>query len=128
MCLSRDFDRRRFLKFSLGAMGSVLLPLHPAAVFADEPAADPRFFMMILFPNGMDPTYLFDARPLEMTQAGKIQNYIGAEPEPWLTDGAEPQLSTRLTAPLRPFKDRFSILNGVLMAQGFEGHDQNMNF
>src|ERR1019366_6217460 len=36
--------------------------------------------------------------------------------------------ATRLIEPLKPFRDRFSVLNGVVMATGFDGHDQNMNF
>ena len=27
---------------------------------------------------------MFDARPLSMTKAGKIQNYLGKEPDPWI--------------------------------------------
>src|SRR5215475_8357164 len=63
-----------------------------------------------------------------MTQAGKIQNYLGEEPGVWRGSNGVSTLATRLVAPLRPFCDRFSVLNGVYMTPSFDGHLQNMNF
>ncbi len=71
---------------------------------------------------------MFDARPLSMTRAGKIQNYLGEEPGVWTGRNGVTTLATRLVAPLRPFRDRFSVLNGVYMTPSFDGHLQNMNF
>ena len=50
-----------------------------------------------------------------MTRAGKIQNYLGEEPGVWTGSNGATTLATRLVAPLRPFSDRFSVLNGVYM-------------
>jgi hypothetical protein len=71
---------------------------------------------------------MFDARPLAMTQAGHIQNYLGSEPEPWTGRNGVIAPATSLVKPLMPFRDRFSILNGVVMTPSFDGHQQNMNF
>jgi hypothetical protein len=71
---------------------------------------------------------MFDARPLSMTAAGKIQNYLGEEPGVWAGRNGQSTLATRLVAPLAPFRDRFSVLNGVYMTPSFDGHLQNMNF
>ena len=71
---------------------------------------------------------MFDARPLSMTKAGKIQNYLGKEPDPWIGKNGVKALATSLIKPLAPFRDRFSVLNGVCMAPSFDGHLQNMNF
>lgn len=123
------FNRRDFVRLSLGAAGTMCFPLlsrTARAAFAVQ--GDPHFFLQIMFPGGMDPTYLFDARPLALTQAGVIQNYMGAEPTEWAGTNGGRSFATRLVEPLKPYRDRFSVMNGVLMAMGFDGHDQNMNF
>jgi hypothetical protein len=71
---------------------------------------------------------MFDARPLSMTKAGRIQNYLGHEPSPWVGHNGTSALATSLIKPLIPFRDRFSIINGVYMTPSFDGHLQNMNF
>jgi hypothetical protein len=92
-------------------------------------APDDQFFLLISVPNpsGLDPSYLFDSRPLAMTQAGAIQNYRGTEPKAWTGTNGVSTLATELTSPLEPFRSSFSVINGVVMAAGFDGHDQNFN-
>jgi hypothetical protein len=120
-------SRRDFLRISLGGAGTLLLPgsSFPQAV---EPHNEPHFFLMIVLNGGADSSYMFDARPLSMTKAGKIQNYLGEEPSPWIGRNGVSTLATSLIKPLGPFRDRFSVLNGVYMTPSFDGHLQNMNF
>jgi len=120
--------RRDILKISLAGAGTLVLPgaglLQAAAQAPDEP----HFFLMIVLNGGADSSYMFDARPLSMTKAGKIQNYLGQDPSPLSGRNGTNTLATSLTKPLLPFRDRFSILNGVYMTPSFDGHLQNMNF
>lgn len=122
-----SFSRRDVIR--LGALGAGTLLL-PAAGLAPAAGAeqDPHFFLLIVLDGGADPSYMFDARPLSMTRAGKIQNYLGEEPEVWTGKNGTATLATRLVSPLRAFSDRFSVLNGVYMTPSFDGHLQNMNF
>jgi len=120
--------RRDILKISLGGAGTLILPgasLLPAAAQVPE---EPHFFLMIVLNGGADSSYMFDARPLSMTKAGKIQNYLGQEATPFSGRNGTSALATSLIKPLLPFSDRFSILNGVYMTPSFDGHLQNMNF
>lgn len=124
-----NINRRELL--GQAAIGGSLLslgsPFGLSLAQAQENTA-PHFFFTIYVQGGMDSSYLFDARPNTMTDAGKIQNYLNEDPGVW--DGVNGQVcrSTRLTQPLRPFKDRLTIINGVLMATSFDGHDQNLNY
>src|SRR5882757_561841 len=120
-------SRRDMLKISVGAAGTLLLP-GSSFLPASEPIDGAHFFLMIVLNGGADPSYMFDARPLSMTQAGKIQNYLGKAPAPWAGRNGVSTLSTPLTKPLEPFRDRFSVLNGDYMPPSFDGHLQNMNF
>jgi hypothetical protein len=104
--------------------GSVFAPAAPT--FAQAPA-EPHFFLKVYFDGGIDSSYLFDARPLSFTSFGKIQNYLGQDPTQWVGNNGGKTLATSLVTPLLPFKQHFSIVNGVHMAIGFEGHDQNAN-
>jgi hypothetical protein len=119
--------RRDFLKISLGSAGTLLLP---GADFlqASEPRDNDHFFLMIVLNGGADSSYMFDARPLSMTRSGKIQNYLGKEPTPWIGHNGGATLASPLTKPLAPFRNRLSVLNGVYMTPSFDGHLQNMNF
>ncbi len=119
--------RRRFLSFAAAGGGTLLLPQVGArdAAAADR---DPHFFLLIVLNGGADPAYMFDARPLSMTRAGLIQNYLGQEPFPWRGRNGIATLASPLVKPLLPFRDWFSVINGVYMTQGFDGHLQNMNF
>jgi hypothetical protein len=119
--------RRNILQFSLGGAGTLLLP-GASFLEAAAPNPEPHFFLLIVLNGGADCSYTFDARPLSMTRAGLIQNYLGQEPAPWVGRNGTAARVTSLTKPLTRFRDRFSILNGVIMTPSFDGHLQNMNF
>jgi Protein of unknown function (DUF1501) len=121
-------SRRDILRFGAAGAGTLLLPGAGFLEASEHDTADPHFFLLIILNGGADPSYMFDARPLSMTRAGKIQNYLGTEPDPWTGRNGGVALATSLIRPLVPFRDRFSILNGVYMAPSFDGHTQNMNF
>ena len=123
----QTFSRRDVIRLGAIGAGTLLLPGVGSAVAADADH-DPHFFLLIVVDGGADPSYMFDARPLSMTRAGKIQNYLGEEPGIWRGSNGAVTLATRLVAPLRTFADRFSVLNGVYMTPSFDGHLQNMNF
>lgn len=120
-------SRRRFLQYALGSGTLLLVPSLIRQEAQAQAPTEPHFFLQIFLQGGADTSYLFDARPLAMTAAGKIQNYIGREPAPWLGHNGGRCLATDLTNPLVPLKDYFSILNGVMMEPTFPGHDQNSN-
>ena len=65
-------SRRDVLRFGAFGAGTLLLPRtsFPAAL---SPDADPHFFLLVVLNGGADSSYMFDARPLSMTKAGKIQ-------------------------------------------------------
>ena len=93
-----------------------------------KPAED-RFFLQIMpsYPAGWDSSYLFDARPLSMTKARLIQNYLGEEPELWTGRNGTMTWASSLTKPLKEFQSYFNVINGVHMSP-VDGHDQNFNF
>ena len=123
----QSFSRRDVIRLGAIGAGTVLLPRSRSGdgCRSDQ---DPHFFLLVVLDGGADPSYMFDARPLSMTRAGMIQNYLGEEPSAWSGSNGVTTLATRLVAPLRPFRDRFSVLNGVYMTPSFDGHLQNMNF
>lgn len=125
--MGHSHSRRSFLKIGLTGATVMSLPRmlqsHKAQAYRDEP----HFFLQLCFLNGLDASYLFDARPLAMTAAGKIQNYLNAEPELWMGSNGQSCLATSLVAPLKKFRNSFSIINGVHMATQFDGHEQNTN-
>ena len=108
-------SRRDVLRLGAFGAGTLLLPRSsfPTALRHD---ADPHFFLLVVLNGGADSSYMFDARPLSMTKAGKIQNYLGKEPDPWIGKNGGKALATSLIKPLAPFRDRFRVLNGVCMA------------
>lgn len=125
-----SLSRRQFIRLGALGTGTILLPKLTAAEAAEMvgPEQEPHFFLLIVLEGGADPSYMFDARPLSMTAAGKIQNYLGEAPRVWTGRNGQAALATRLVTPLAEFRDRFSILNGVYMTPSFDGHLQNMNF
>jgi len=116
------YQRREILKLAALATPGLFLPKWSFAQ-----SADAHFFLLIVLNGGADPSYLFDARPLSMTRAGKIQNYLGREPGVWTGSNGISTRATSLTRPFEEFRDRMSILNGVVMDPSFDGHPQNMN-
>src|SRR5262249_58154418 len=123
----RTASRRDVLKLAAFGGGTLLLP-NGDFLAAAEPNPDPHFFLLVVLGGGADSSYMFDARPLSMTKAGKIQNYLGQEPASFTGRNGTSTLATSLIKPLQPFRDRFSVLNGVYMTPSFDGHLQNMNF
>src|SRR5437899_9124897 len=99
--------RRDMLKISLAGAGTLILPgsgLLPAAAQSPD---EPHFFLMIVLNGGADCSYMFDARPLSMTKAGKIQNYLKQEPVPFTGRKGKATLATSLVMPIQPFRDHF---------------------
>src|SRR5690606_17616615 len=119
------WNRRQVIK--AGGTAAVVSAGGPLARPALAESTEPHFFLQVVASDGWDVSYIFDARPLAMTEAGKSANYLGETPSVWRGGNGQTTLSTRVVDPLRPYADRFSVLNGVLMAPSFDGHDQNMN-
>jgi len=116
---------RRSLLFSASALGlTLLLPRRKGRAESPKPT---RFLLHVMAQGGLDTSMLFDARPLAMTAAGKIHNPLGEEPTVWAGDNGQQTLAGSATGVLRPLRDRFSVVNGVVMSTTFDGHDQNTN-
>ncbi|HYX35653.1 MAG TPA: DUF1501 domain-containing protein [Oligoflexus sp.] len=140
MTLSHGVDRRRFCRLLSSTLPFLSLSASP--LFAsDKREQEPHFFLNFIISGGADVTYLFDARPLEFTDAGRLQNYlyknaaIGSQvlkdPTPlrWEGSNGVATLVTPLANPLEKYRQHFSILNGVVMlANGLVGHGQNLYF
>ncbi len=89
-------------------------------------AKEPHFFLAVTIPGGVDATYTFDGRPLEMTKAGLQANYLGAEPEIYTGKNGQKLLMASTASALEPHLSDLAVINGVLMSPGFDGHDQNL--
>jgi uncharacterized protein (DUF1501 family) len=120
-------DRRSFCKTGAATAAGLGVLGKSQILRADEQKAEPHFFLQLFLPGGMDASYTFDARPLSMTAAELIQNYIGKEPTMMTGSNGNTCLRTELVNPLLPFLDRFSVLNGVMMAPDFDGHEDNQS-
>ena len=79
--------------------------------------------------GGFDPAYLFDPRPRQFTANGHITNYfpVGEEHFTWPGSNGE-GIATAAARPLLPWKDRFTVLKGVHMSPGFDGHLENFRY
>jgi hypothetical protein len=119
-------NRREFLGHGASLCAGVVL--RASWLQAATAGGDPHFFLQVFISGGMDSSYLFDARPLAMTQAGKIQNYLGEEPRAWEGKNGQVTLATRLVEKLAPYRARFSVINGIVMTTTFDGHPQNINY
>ena len=116
---------RRNILFAGSALGlTFLLPRKKTRAGGGTPQ---RFLLSIVAQGGLDTTMMFDARPLAMTAAGKIHNPLGADPMLWTGSNGQTALTASTAAPLHPLKDKFSVINGVVMSTSFDGHDQNTN-
>jgi hypothetical protein len=91
-------------------------------------STEPHFFLQLNVFGGFDQSYLFDSRPLSMVGAGKKALYLNEEPTEWIGSNGHRTLVTPATAPLRAVQSDLTILNGVVMAAQFDGHEQNANF
>lgn len=119
-------SRRSFCKGLGLGFGASLLPISRLAF--SNIAEEPHFFLQVVLPGGMDATYTFDARPLAMTRAKLLQNYLGDEPIRLTGANGQATWRTRLVDPIMKFHDRFSIINGVIMVPEFDGHPNNVSF
>jgi hypothetical protein len=122
---SPPIARRKLLAFGAAGAGTLMFPSARTALAAP---AEPHFFLLIMMGGGADAAYTYDARPLSMTAAGRVHNYLGEQPGLLRGRNGQTTLATRLTWPLIRLQDRFSILNGVVMTPSFDGHLQNVNF
>lgn len=133
MNLNEQVSRRKFLAVSTAtAAVSLVNPVTSVAQIlgrAKGEDQDPHFFMHIFLPGGLDFHSMFDSRPLEMTKAGLIHDPMGVEPLRITGTNGGSAFVTELTSNLRSkFADRFSVLNGVMMQPGFNGHPENVAY
>ena len=120
--------RRDFLKVGASSVGCAYVAAQTPMLFGAEATAEPHFFLQIIIPGGVDPSYFFDARPLEMTAAKLIQNYSGTEAILYTGSNGQQTWRSQLMNPLMPYMNKISVINGVHMVAAFDGHPQNMNF
>jgi hypothetical protein len=117
-----SMNRRVFLGGTVGLGAALVFPRVGRAA-----PSEPHFFLQVLISGGADPTYLLDARSLEMTAARLQQNYLGKEPTPWVGSNGGSTLAAEPAAALRPFQSDLAVLNGVIMSPVFDGHAENTN-
>lgn len=127
--------RREFLASAAGlAAAQGLMPMHAlggilgSSRYVRYREEDAHFFLHVYMANGLDFHTLFDSRPLEMTAAKLIHDPMGNEPTLWQGSNGGKTWATALTAPLAKYRDRFSVLNGVVMLPDFNGHFENSNY
>lgn len=99
----------------------------PSTPGANSDPSNPHFFLQINIPGGLDASYLFDARSLDMTKANLIANYHGKDPILYQGSNGQSTFRTSLTDPLMKYQNLFSVVNGVVMSPSLVGHDQLMN-
>lgn len=118
-------NRRELFQYS--AMSLSGLGFNPS-LFA-ETQEEPHFLLILFVSGGLDSTYLFDARSLNQYKAKLQTNYLNTPQEPTIWNGTNGGMTkvTSLVKPLEKWRKHFSILNGVLMADNFDGHEQNIN-
>lgn len=128
MTKSYNLNRRDFLGSS--ALGLGTLALSPTLLAQAGAAQDPHFLLVLFVKGGLDATYFFDARSLDQHAAKLQTNYMKSPQEPTVWTGVNGGKTkvTSLVKPLDKLRQHFSILNGVLMADNFDGHEQNINF
>lgn len=122
---------RRSLLSSASALGLFLLMpkafVRAARAATPKDAAPQRYLLHLVAQGGLDTSSMFDARPLAMTAAGKIHNPLAADPTVWTGSNGQTALAASPAMGLASIKDRFSVINGVVMSTTFDGHDQNTN-
>jgi hypothetical protein len=121
--------RREFLaKTSALAAGSSMFSVFGGLNAEAQEAREPHFFLQLNVFGGFDQSYLFDSRPLSMVSAGKKALYLEQEPTEWIGVNDQKTLVTEAASVLRNYHADLTILNGVVMAAQFDGHEQNANF
>ena len=125
MCM---IDRRQFLETcGSAALALALIPSWAWGALRPRSGQNPHFFIQVLLNGGADPIYFFDGRPLSMTRAGLVHNYLDQEPFEWKGKNGQSALVSETMRPLEPYRDAFSIVNGMVMSVRDDGHVQNMN-
>lgn len=125
--MTLQLTRRGTLKMGCSLGGATLFGRSRLA-FAKSEKEEPHFFISLLAEGGLDCSYLFDARPRSMTAAGIIQNYNEDDSRLWTGSKGGQLLAGPSSVALEPYKNDFSVINGVIMSPGFDGHDQNLNY
>ena len=105
------YTRRNILKSGAAFTGGLYLAQNKTAL--GDMVKEPHFYLQLYYSNGFDSSYLFDGRPLSFTKAGKIQNYVGADPTPWMGRNGQSCLASSLVSPLSSYKEDFSVINGI---------------
>lgn len=116
-------NRRDIIKLGLMGAGSCFFPIKINA----QTMANEHFLYILFLDGGADFTYLFDARPLEMTKAELLSNHIGQEPYLWTGINGGRCLASDLTRKLKPYSQDITIVNGVFMDTNFIGHPNMVN-
>lgn len=129
---SHSFDRRSILRNGLATAAGAYIALRSGDLFAgpaqDTAVKDPHFFLQIFIPGGMNASYLFDARPLTMTAEKLMVNYRGKDGILYTGSNGVNCLRTEIVDPLMPYRDSFSVINGVMMSSSFDGHEENESY
>jgi uncharacterized protein (DUF1501 family) len=128
MSQNNRLTRRTFLKSS--SIGLTSLGFNQQLIAQKAVPDEPHFLLVLFVKGGLDTTYFFDARSLDQHAAKLQTNYMKNPQEPTIwtgVNGGKTKVSP-LVKPLEKFRQNFSILNGVLMADNFDGHEQNINF
>ncbi len=124
----KKINRRDFFEASMKTgLALAGASLFPSLSFArSSHSNDPHFFLNVIIPNGLDLSYLMDARSMALTTAGIKTNYLNEDPKELSFRNAQ-TLVTKLFDPLLPYKDSFSVVQGIHMSPSFDGHEQNLN-
>lgn len=113
-------SRRNLLKSFAGVAASTAYPFSLAKARSNPD----HFFILFMVEGGFDPLYFGDPRPQEMTEKNMIANYTPFDKEPPI-DFLTGQVAQAM-APLKEHQDAISLIRGVIMNLGFDGHEQNL--
>lgn len=116
--MKQPLKRRELLKYGIAGLGLPLLPFRSGW----SQIQNDHFLYMLHLDTAADFTYLFDARPLEMTQNQLQTNYMAEAPTLWTGQNGQSCWASVATAPLHAFKNDFSIVNGVFVHPNDIGH------
>ncbi len=116
--MTYPLKRRDLLKYGIAGIGLPFLPLRSGW----SQIQDDHFLYMLHLDSAADFTYLFDARPLEMTKNNLQVNYMEEEPTLWTGLNGQSCWASTATAPLHAYKNDFSIVNGVFVHPNDIGH------
>lgn len=118
-------NRREFLYN--GSLASLALSYNCKIFALEQHSAEPHFFMHYSMTGGLDKTYTFDSRPLDMMAKKMQQNFLDKEPKLVKNHTGGVAYFSDIVDPLLKYRDHFSVLNGVMMSPSFDGHIENSN-